>query len=273
MDLTKPFIFHSKILHSRLEPVKNSFTYSNWSLVFNFNYLKLLSIPFLFGVNKFGLLSFQNKDYGYRKKNIECLKFLKDIFKKVNLSLENTSILMVTMPRVLGYIFNPVNFWLILEENSQKIKSVLCEVNNTFGQTHTYICLPNKGSSYITKEMTLKAQKVFHVSPFMPVDGHYTFKFSFEGEKLGIWINYYTKSSKKPFITSVIGNLKEYSIKNLLKALLKHPHITFRAIFLIHYQALKLFYKKVKFHKLPKQVEENVSFTQEQKESLCIKKS
>ena len=234
------YIFNCEIIHNRLEPKKNYFRYKNWSLFFDIEQMQTLSIPFLFGVNKWGLFSLHNKDHGY-KDGKSMIKFIQDIFKKTSISLINKKIFMITMPRLFGYVFNPVSFWLITEKMNQKICSVLCEVNNTFGETHSYVCLPKHGK-YITKNMIIKAEKLFHVSPFMPRSGKYTFKFMLEDKKLGFWINYYRPEFKKPFSTSMVGNLEAYSKKNLIKKFFKYPYFTFRVVFLIHYQAIKLFF-------------------------------
>jgi DUF1365 family protein len=152
-------------------------------------------------------------------------------------------------------VFNPVSFYLCFDEAQngvQKLKYVIYEVNNTFGETHTYITY-NKDGGEIDGEQYLEAEKVFHVSPFLEREGHYKFRLDLRDNKLGIWIDFYDASGNKKFITSLIGKFTELNKANLNKAFWQHPLVTLKTIFLIHYQAIKLILKGIKY--IPKPVQ------------------
>jgi hypothetical protein len=149
------------------------------------------------------------------------------------------------MPRVLGYAFNPVSFWLCLDEK-KNIRAVLCDVNNTFGENHKYLC-SNEKASVIKPEHWIEAEKLFHVSPFLKREGKYEFRFSLKNKDLKIWINFYNKEGKKQLITSLIGTLESLTKHSLRKNFWKHPLVTLKTIYLIHWQALKLILKGIKY--------------------------
>jgi DUF1365 family protein len=70
-------------------------------------------------------------------------------------------------------------------------RAVISEVSNTFGDRHSYLCAHDDHRP-ITREDTLSAQKVFHVSPFQPIEGGYTFRFDIREDRIGVWIDYGT---------------------------------------------------------------------------------
>ena len=172
--------------------------------------------------------------------------------------------MLVTMPSVLGYVFNPVSFYLCLDQEKD-IRAVIAEVHNTFGEQHTYLCAHSDHTS-ITSDDWLEAEKLFHVSPFLERNGSYKFRFSLQKDKLGIWIDYFDKEKNKQLITSLIGNLQALNRSSINKAFLSHPLLTLKAIILIHWQALKLVAKNIRYVIKPKQCEEKVSATSNLKE-------
>ena len=166
--------------------------------------------------------------------------------------------MLVTLPRVMGYIFNPVSFWLVLDTH-QKLRAVICEVNNTFGERHVYICAhPDKRE--ILDSDVMVADKVFHVSPFIKREGHYQFKFGFDGKNFSAVIDYYADDNKKMLLTSVMGRIKPVGNAEVLKAFFSYPLITLKTIFLIHFQAVKILLKGIKY--IPKPIQNSTTITQ-----------
>src|SRR3982074_1008899 len=84
-------------------------------------------------------------------------------------------IVLYAFPRMLGYVFNPVSFW-VCHDTSGNVRAVLAEVHNTFGETHHYLLADENGRALVSGE-TLSARKALHVSPFCAVQGHYAFRF------------------------------------------------------------------------------------------------
>ena len=164
-------------------------------------------------------------------------------------------------PRILGYVFNPVSFWFCVDENENLI-AVLAEVNNTFGENHNYLVF-NKDHSPILDSQWFKAKKEFHVSPFLPVKGNYQFRFIFNEKNCAAWVDYSIEETKKHLLTSVIAENKTFCDASLLKAFFAIPLMTFKVVFLIHWQALKIISKKIKYIKKPKKFDHNITFNHE----------
>lgn len=236
-------LFVANIYHKRISPRVNEFNYSGFYTRFYLDEIKNLNSLF-FSVNKFNLFSFYEKDHGYRN-GTDLLVWAKDILTKSGIVDFEGRIEIQTFPRVLGYVFNPVSFWYCYKQ--EKIHAVICEVNNTFGESHCYV---------LNKDVALKTQvlnKEFHVSPFYDVKGNYRFDFK---ELNSVKINYYLED-KIQLLTRISGREILFSDWNLLKLFLKYPFYTRFIVFLIHYQALKLFIKKIKFYpKPPKKLKE-----------------
>ena len=128
----EPQILFGKVMHKRFFPVVNSFTYKIYYFVANLASLDRMPLP----AGRFGKLSFYSKDHGARDDS-QLKDWIKSILDQHDIDSED--IVLVAMPRVLGYVFNPVSFWLCYDKN-RSLRAVLCEVNNTFGETHSYLC-------------------------------------------------------------------------------------------------------------------------------------
>ena len=166
---------------------------------------------------------------------------------------------LICMPRVLGYTFNPVSFWLC-HDQEENLRAVLCEVHNTFGERHTYLCAHDNHRP-ITQDDILKGAKLFHVSPLLKREGHYTYRFDVRDNKFAVWIDFYNAEGKKQLVTSLIGKFEAMNKAALRKAFWRYPLITFKAITLIHWQALKLLTKGIKYISKPIQNTERTSIT------------
>lgn len=249
----KSQLFHSKVMHKRLFPKVNSFTYNMYYLAFPLSKLDELEIP----KNKFSFLSFYEKDHG--DKDGSSLKLWANNLLRESSIEHDGEIILVTIPRVIGYVFNPVSFYFCFDKPNN-LKAVICEVNNTFGETHTYICAKDNGDNIDSNEW-LESEKLFHVSPFLEREGKYKFRFDYNKDKLGIWIDFYDKNGEKKLITSMVGKFEELNKSNLRKAFWNYPLITFKTILLIHWQAIKLVFKKIKYVSKPQQLDKKTSTT------------
>ena len=194
----------------------------------------------------FNLFGFYRKDHGDRDGK-PLKEWAMSQLAKAGISDFKGKIKLVTMPRILGYVFNPVSFWYCYE--GETLKAIICEVNNTFGESHNYVvCNPKE------KNKT-PMEKVFHVSPFYSVKGHYQFDFSKEN-----FVSIHYQSEHGPFIASLKGTPIPEKDLSLLKLFLSFPFYTLLVVFLIHYQALKLFIKRVPFYTKPRQRSERTTF-------------
>ncbi len=252
-----PQLYHAKVMHKRLMPKINKFTYGVYYLAAPLSRLQELADGWRFGVNQGGILSFHDKDHG-DKDGGDLTAWARTILDSYGVDKADGEIMLVCMPRVLGYVFNPVSFWLCLD-NAGQLRAVISEVNNTFGEAHCYLCV-HSDQRVIAKDDVMQAEKLFHVSPFMKREGYYEFRFAYEPEtSLGVWIDYYTPEGEPLLLTALTGKLHPYNRATRRRLFWQHPHVTLKTIALIHWQALKLFAKGVKYICKPEQREVQLS--------------
>lgn len=252
-----------RVIHKRLFPKINTFNYGIYYLLLPLSQLSSSIENKYLKFNRWGLLSFYNKDHGHRDEN-DLNEWTQEILKKHNVKNADGEIFLLTMPRVLGYVFNPVSFWYCYDK-SEHLRAVICEVNNTFGETHTYVCVHDDGR-VISNDDYLMGSKVFHVSPFMEREGHYTFRFSQSDDKIGARIDFFDAEGKKKLITALSGHFSKMDENACSKAFWRYPLVTMRSIFLIHYQAMKLFLKGTEYVPKPLQRKDKVTRAHTEKE-------
>lgn len=254
-SLQDSFFSYSKVMHKRLKKRENGFVYNVFNICFDITKLDSLKSK-IFSVNKFNIFSFYHKDHGNRDGS-SLESWIRNILKEDGIDEDVKKIYLFTYPRILGYVFNPVSFWFCLDKNENLI-AVLAEVNNTFGETHSYL-VRNKNLSPINPNQYFDTKKEFHVSPFFKVRGNYKFRFIFSAEKIAVWIDYF--DSKKALLTSVVTKNYHLSDAELIKAFIRIPLMTFKVVFLIHYQALKLVIKRIKYVPKPSQLKNRITKT------------
>lgn len=245
-------------MHHRFFPKDNRFNYKSAYISFPIAKINLLK-NVLFAINKFNLFSFYDKDHGDKDKDINS--WIGKILQDHNIN-NVKDIILIAHPRLLGYAFNPVSFWLCLDDKNQPV-ALLSEVNNTFGQSHCYICF-NNNLTPIKDDQWISAKKEFHVSPFMEISGEYKFKIKNIKNGIIFYINYFDNNEIK-LSTFLKCNFYKFSALNLLITFVKMPFFTIKTIFLIHYQALKLYFKSVKNYKLPEKLKRNITVGKNEK--------
>ncbi len=176
--MSLPTINFGAVKHRRFRPAKNTFGYGVFTLSIPMRARG--SNPTLLSQhglkdNQFGLFSFFDQDHGLGGEN--SLAWIESILEENRIQNVDGEIWLQTFPRVLGYVFNPVSFWICTQANGQ-VLAVLAEVNNTFGERHCYLLHHDSGKPLQSGE-TLVSKKVFHVSPFCEVRGEYHFRFLF----------------------------------------------------------------------------------------------
>ncbi len=241
------------IFHGRVLPKRHKLHYRVYYLSFPLRALSSLPSRVL-SLNRFNLFSFYEKDYGI--KNLRGEAHARAILSQFGITAADGDIVLVTMPRLLGYAFNPVSFWFCLDRSS-KLRAVISEVNNTFGERHCYLSA-HEDQRVIGPLDALTSQKLFHVSPFLKVEGNYVFRFAYEEQRIGAWIDYYV-GEEKHLTTSISGTRYDLSDKNLLGCFFRYPLVTFKVITMIHFHALKLVLKGIRYHRKPSPPLEEIS--------------
>ncbi len=255
-----PSLFFGKLMHGRLFPKRNHFTYGIYYLSMPLS--RLGNIPIAH--NRFAPLSFYDRDHGACDGS-DLDGWARGILIDHGVTKTDGEITLMCMPRVFGYVFNPVSFWLCHDKQGG-VRAVLCEVHNTFRERHTYICAYDD-QRIITPNDILKGEKLFHVSPFLQREGHYEFRFDIRNGQFGVWIDFFDGDGKKQLVTSLVGGYETMNKQSLRKAFWAYPLVTFKAIVLIHWQALKIVAKGIKYIKKPPQKSPQKSRAESEKSS------
>lgn len=254
--LSKNKLLQSKIYHKRFSPKEYDFTHDGFFLYLDLDNLDEISKNRIFSINRINIFSLFFKDYGFEKFT-DPKKYIISSLKKNKIDTKKIDkIYLLSMPKILGYSFNPVSFWLCFDNGGNLVISI-AEVNNTFGERHSYIC-QNQKQSEITKKSIIQKEKIFHVSPFYEVKGKYKFRFDVKESKIKIDINYF-EDKKLSLATYIDGNLVSLNDLNLAKNLILYPFLTIKVIFLIHYHALRLWLKGIKFFSKPTKPKKDIT--------------
>ena len=133
--MAKKWLLKAKVFHKRFSPKVNEFTYMVYYLCFPIAQKAQLKNK-IFSLNRFNLFAYYEKQSS-AKTNIKCEDALRTELQKQQINnIDN--IILITCPHILGYVFNPVSFWFCVDKEG-KLRAVLAEVNNTFGESHSYL--------------------------------------------------------------------------------------------------------------------------------------
>lgn len=201
----------------------------------------------LLGINRAAVFAFHERDHGARDGS-PLLPWLRRLLAEQGVDFPLGEVVLQAFPRLFGYVFNPVSFWFCHDTEGQ-LRAVLCEVNNTFGESHNYL-VRHADLRPIASGEVLEASKVFHVSPFFPVSGSYRFRFLAQPGQAGVNIEY-RKDGQLALLAHVGGRARPLAAGRLLGALLRFPFMTLGVMARIHWHALLLWRKGAIFHRKP----------------------
>jgi hypothetical protein len=237
-----PLIGTGVVRHQRLRPVAHAFEYPTYFLMLPMRALRAGPSAAL-ARNRFGLLSFHDRDHG--DGGPDALAWLEGLLQREGIADADGEVWLHTYPRVAGYAFKPVSFWYCHRADGA-LAAVVAEVNNTFGERHCYLL--SGPELAFGREMT--ASKVFHVSPFCSVEGHYRFRFMRTAERTVARVDH-DDDTGPLLLTSVSGHLQPLSAASARAAFFGMPMMTLGVIARIHWQALQLWLKRVPFFRKP----------------------
>jgi len=239
-------LYECSVMHHRLAPKEHHFRYNIFMFALDLDEIDEIArrVP-LFGRNRPNLYAFRDRDHltlpggetGTTRENvIEFLARHRIQFPG------NGRITLITLPRVFGYIFNPVSFYFCHDGNGAPLCAVV-EVGNTFGELKPYLLREPTGENLFH----LVTPKHFYVSPFSALDLAFDFKLRVPGEQLEIHID--DREGDRPVLLSALtGKRAPLTTAQLVWFTLKYPLITLRVIFLIHWHALLLWARRLPWH-------------------------
>jgi DUF1365 family protein len=141
-----------------------------------------------------------------------------------------------------------VSFWYCLDREGL-LRAVLCEVANTFGDTHNYLVAHGDGRP-ISSEDWIEGRKVLHVSPFLPVEGVYRFRFAIDAGSVVAQVHY-GDGRGLVLATGLSGPRCTLDRAAVLRRFVANPLVALAVIFRIHWQAFGLWRKRTRFHPRP----------------------
>lgn len=236
-------ILYAKVGHRRLTPMINEFLYSVFYLVTPISNDKVHG-PRLFSINRFNVISLFSKDHGAHDGRSWRTWITEQCASSGLAVAHNDEVLLIAHPRLFGYVFNPISFWLVFEKNTH-LKAVLCEVRNTFGDNHNYL-LAHEGARPILSSDVFTATKGLYVSPFNNMEkGWYKFSFDVTATSFKTTIDYFEQEAHilEVYMT---GNRIPATTLRLIGALVQYPLMTFAILYRIHAQAVRLYLKGVR---------------------------
>ncbi|CAN5830490.1 DUF1365 domain-containing protein [soil metagenome] len=266
---SEPMIGTGQVRHTRLRPARNSFAYPTYFLMLPMRSLRHRPSAAL-ARNRFGLISFFDNDHG--DGGADSLAWLEGLLAREGIADATGEVWLHCYPRVLGFTFKPVSFWYCHRADGS-LAAIVVEVNNTFGERHCYLLDDRNATLGFGRE--LRADKVFHVSPFCDVAGSYRFRFMRTGlhpnagaarsqGSMTDVADSTTKSNARTVAridhhdahglliqTSVSGDLAALTPARIRAAFFGMPLMTLGVIARIHWQALRLFAKRVPFFRKP----------------------
>jgi len=244
--MSRAALASGSIRHARLRPARHAFAYPGYFLRLPVHCLDEPGVlPKSLARNRSGWVALNDADHGDGR---PWRAWVRHVLAAHGVRDAQGELWLHTFPRVLGYVFNPVSFWFAHREDGA-LRAVIAEVNNTFGERHCYVLAHDDGRPIAWGE-ELCANKAFHVSPFCRIEGRYRFRFLLarreDGERFVARIDH-DDTEGELIRTSIEGRLAPLTAKSLARAVWGRPLFTFGVIVRIHWQALRLWAKRVPF--------------------------
>lgn len=236
-------IYEGMVRHARFKPKPHKLSYRVYSLFVDLEKIDALSKELkYFSRNRFNLLSFYDRDHGAgRPDNI--LSWVRGELAKADIVTVD-KIYLLFYPRILGYAFNPIATYYCYDKGGNLV-ALLYAVRNTFGGRHAYLI---KVGSVEKNSIHQQTDKLFHVSPFIDMDMRYYFTVRPPGEKLSLSIRV-DDDAGTLLMANFSGKRSQISDASLKRLFLRYPFLTFKVIFAIHIEAIKLLFKGVRLKK------------------------
>ena len=243
-------LYDCAVMHHRLSPREHRFTHHIFMLALDLDELDEVARRVRgFSRNRRNVYEFRDRDHlscpGLAAAALKdhLLDWIASQGHPLPAAATNLRVTLVTLPRVFGYVFNPVSFYFVHEAATGRALCAVAEVRNTFGEMKPYLLpAPQPDGSF-----RLLTPKHFYVSPFSNLDLNFDFKLRPPGDGLEMHVDEYD-GARPVLLSALTGRRRALTTSRLWGATLKCPLVTMKVIFLIHWHALRLWLKRVPWH-------------------------
>ena len=235
-------LYRGVVTHERLRPKRHRLSYRVFWLLADIDRLdEDIAGLRLLRRNRWGLLSFHDRDHGDGSQS-SLRAQVEAKLARAGAPRADGPILLLTMPRVLGYVFNPISVYYCHDASGALVANIY-EVTSTFGVRHSYVAAVEHADR-ATGRIRQSADKALHVSPFMPMEVAYAFNGAAPGERLALAVN--CADAEGPLLnTAIAARRRPLTDREILGAWLSHPLLTLKVIAGIHWEALRIWLKGV----------------------------
>jgi DUF1365 family protein len=240
-------LYVGEVVHERFAPSRHGLRYKIFQILIDVDEAAAIGARSrVFSYNRPGLFSLHDADHGDGK-GLSLRAFAEQSLTAAGLDLSGGRILIQCLPRVLGYVFNPLTLYYC-HDAAGRLAAMIYEVHNTFGQRHSYVIPVDPDTAGPVRQ---SVGKVLHVSPFMGMDMTYAFQVRAPGEKVSTVIRGLGPDGAPLIFASFKGRRREFTDRALLSLFAAYPLLTFKVVAAIHYEAIKLLWKGLRLKPAP----------------------
>lgn len=243
-------VYVGQVQHRRHAPHPHAFRYPLFMLYLDLAELdRVFAGRWLWSVGRRNLAAFHRGDY-LGDPSLPLDEAVRRRYAEVTGRRPEGPIRLLTHLRYFGYSFNPVSFYYCYQPDGETLEGIVAEITNTpWKERHSYV-LPVATATSGTEDLRWRFDKRFHVSPFMPMDRSYDWRFKLPGERLFVHMNI-ERADGRDFDATLTLQRRPLSAHVLAGCLLRHPWMTAKVVFAIHWQALRLWLKRNPVHDHP----------------------
>ena len=237
---TSSALYFGRVTHTRSFPRRHRFSYGVWYLLVDLDELPELDGTLRgFGYDRASAVSFHTRDHGARDGS-PLRPWIERHLATSGIDLEGGAIRLLTFPRVMGYVFNPLSVWFCHHRDGS-LRAILYEVSNTSGETHAYL-VPADEPAMPGTIVRRAFDKELFVSPFIDLAARYDFATRVPDDRLSVVVRE-TVAEGPVLIAALTSKRVPLTSSSLARAFFEYPLVTLKVIGGIHWEALKLWAK------------------------------
>jgi len=250
-------LYEGQVRHRRFSPKPHTFKYKLFFVYLDLDELEsVFNKRWFWSTKKRAIAQLKRTDY-IGDRNISIKQAVINRVKEETGLTHTGSVKVLTHLRYFGHNFNPVTFYYCFNDSGNKIDFIVAEITNTpWGERHSYV-LNNDAQN---DKMNFKFTKDFHISPFMPMQLNYDWRFSTPDNSLNIhMINNENDEKEKVFDATLKLKRKPISSYNCARAITLFPFMTLKVVAAIYWQAFRLYIKGIPIFTHPEKSTEDIN--------------